>query len=375
MAEPGPTVTHPPGEALVRRIGALDGDPGRREAVALGLVDGVLGGDGDTLGAALDALRDARARAGDDAELVGWLDAAIAFAHWGLERVPSPAQVAGGTQAHAFLRGLDDSPHVGSAELRRLLGVDDTQVSRTGRRLLESGLVARRKVGREVFWSLTPRGSRALEEAPASRPGPDSEFWQEALRRGFDGDPLEVDPEREHIVETTLDLHVSQGIAATTWADVARKAGVPEETVRSMFPSIDDLVRSCGRHFLEMVQLPPADRAPEVFAGATSEHDRVHRLVGTFFGAYERAAPGFTAGRRERDLPVVGESVEELDRTLDALVAEALRPEHPDGSSLTSVRALTDVEVWRTLRDQGATPDAAVEQASAAVERWLATRG
>jgi hypothetical protein len=141
-----------------------------------------------------------------------------------------------------------------------------------------------------------------------------------------------------------------------------------------MFPSIEDLVRSCGQHFLEMVQLPPADRAPEVFAGATTEHERVHRLVGAFFGAYERAAPGFTAGRRERDLPVVGESVDELDRTLDALVAEALRPLRPDGVALTSVRALTDVEVWRALRDQGATADAAVEQAGAAVERWLDAR-
>ena len=39
---------------------------------------------------------------------------------------------------------------------------------------------------------------------------------------------------------------------------------------------------------------------------------------------------------------------------------------------MTSLRALTDLEVWRTLRDQGATPEAAVDQASAAVERWLA---
>jgi hypothetical protein len=106
---------------------------------------------------------------------------------------------------------------------------------------------------------------------------------------------------------------------------------------------------------------------------AVDEAER-HRLVGAFFGAYERAAPGFTAGRRERDLPVVGESVDELDRTLDALVAEALRPLRPDGVALTSVRALTDVEVWRALRDQGATADAAVEQAGAAVERWLDAR-
>jgi hypothetical protein len=90
------------------------------------------------------------------------------------------------------------------------------------------------------------------------------------------------------------------------------------------------------------------------------------------FGAYERGADGITAARRERDdVPALGESMEELDNSFDAVVTEAPRPLRPDDSSVASLRALTDLEVWRTLRDQGATPDAAVEHASAAVERWL----
>src|SRR5918999_4784705 len=94
--------------SLVRRIARLDAEPARLEAVALGLVDALLEGDDETLAAALDALRDARARASGDQELVGWLDAAIACAHWGLERVPSQAAaVAQGTQAHDFLCVLD----------------------------------------------------------------------------------------------------------------------------------------------------------------------------------------------------------------------------------------------------------------------------
>ena len=181
-----PTVNHSRAHALVSRIARLDAEPARLEAVALGLVDALLEGDDETLAAALHALRDARARADGDQELVGWLDAAIAFAHWGLERVPSQAAVAQGTQAHDFLRVLDGSPQLGSAELRRLLETDETQVSRTGRRLLESGLVTRRKVGRQVFWQLTPRGQRALADAPAPQRSPNSDFWQEALRRGFE---------------------------------------------------------------------------------------------------------------------------------------------------------------------------------------------
>jgi hypothetical protein len=67
----------------------------------------------------------------------------------------------------------------------------------------------------------------------------------------------------------------------------------------------------------------------------------------------------------------VDESVSEVEKSLDALVVEALRPQRSDSSSVASLRALTDLEVWRGLRDQGATPGAAVDQASAAVERWL----
>ena len=374
------TVTRAP--ALVGRIARLDEEPARQEAVVLGLVDALLECDDETLAAALDALRDARASSTDDQELTGWLDAAIAFAHWGLERVPSQAAVAQGTQAHDFLCVLGDAPQLGGAELGRLLEIDETQVSRTGRRLLESGLVTRRKVGRQVFWQLTPRGKRAVEEAPAPRRSPNPEFWQEALRRGFEaasgdepGERREVDPTRERIIECTLGLHTTQGIQATTWADIAAESGVPEDTVTALFPTQDALVRSCGEHFMESLQLPPADQAPEAFAGASSEPERIRRLVGTFFDVYERGEAGIAVARRERrDVPAVDESMKVLDDSLDALVVEALRPQSADSSSVASLRGLTDLEVWRGMRDQGATPGAAVDQASAAVERWLEAR-
>ena len=278
-----PTVDHSRVHSLVRRIARLDAEPARLEAVALGLVDGVLDGDNETLAAALDALRDARARATGDQELVGWLDAAIAFAHWGLERAPSRAAVAQGTQAHDFLRVLDGSPQLGSAELRRLLEVDETQVSRTGRRLLESGLVTRRKVGRQVFWRLTPRGQRALEEAPAPKRSRNSEFWQEALRRGFEaaagdepGEPRQVDPTRERIIESTLELHSSRGIQATTWAEIAGKAGVPVETVKALFPTQGRPGQKLRRAL---------HREPAAAAARPSARSLRRRLVG------ERATP------------------------------------------------------------------------------------
>lgn len=356
--------------ALVGRIARLDADSGRREAVSLGLVDALLARDADTLAAAVDALRDARARADGDAELGGWLDGAIAFAHWGLERVPSPAAVAHGTLAHGFLSALAGARQLGSADLGERLQTDETQVSRTGRRLLESGLVTRSKVGRQVFWQLTPRGRQALDDAPTRSANAD--FWQAALRRGFESAPGNADPTRRRIIESALELHGTRGITATTLSDIAAKSGMPVETIRALFPTLDDLARSCGEHFMETLRFPPSDRAGTIFIGATSKDDRIHRLVQTLFAAYERGAEGMTAARRERhDVPAVDESVQALENAVEALVTEALSP---DITSVPTVRALTDLEVWRTLREQGATPESAVNLATAAVARWLKTR-
>jgi AcrR family transcriptional regulator/DNA-binding transcriptional ArsR family regulator len=400
--QPQPGIpANPRSDALLRRIAELGRahpvEDAGLDALALGLVDALLEADEATLRTAGQALRAARGRVlAADAEpererLLGWLAGTIGVAQWALERLTPDSTlgaVASGSQAHQFLQALEDSPHVGAAELRQLLETDETQVSRTGRRLLESGLVSRRKVGRQVFWELTPRGRRALEVAPAGPPEPGRDadagragasFWMDAIRRGFEGtagdEPREVDPTRERIVESTLALHTEQGIQGTTWPQIATRAGVAVETVQAHFPTLDDLIMGCGQHVLASLRLPPPERAAEIFEGAASEPERVRRLVETIFAAYERGAAGLDGVRRERaDLPLLDESLEQVDLTLDALVAEALRARDPDPSAIASVRALTDVIMWRALRDQGAAPSASVQQVSTAVERWLEAR-
>jgi AcrR family transcriptional regulator len=390
--------------ALVRRIAELDPhqvpEESRLDALGLGLVDVLLCADDDALRAALAALREARAAVvavdAPSERLLGWLTAAIAFAYWGLERLPAtgPGEIAEGTHAWEFIRALERSPEVGSAELRELLEVDVTEISRCGRRLVEAGLVRRSKVGRNVFWELTPRGRRALERAePASpaetspgngaevqRGGVGADFWMEAIRQGFEGaagdEPgigrRHVDPTRERIIEYTLMLHQEQGIQETTTDQIAERAGVPPETIEGYFPNRDDLVRSCGRHVLTSLRLPPPDHAADIFKGVTSAEERMRRLTATLFEVYERESQSLQRGRQDRGtVPIVDEAFSQVEVAVDALVAEALRPIDPNAETVASVRALTDLEVWRALRAAGASPSESVDDASAALERWL----
>ena len=44
---------------------------------------------------------------------------------------------------------------------------------------------------------------------------------------------------RRRIVDATLELHTEQGIAATSWDDIAARAGVGVGSVYRHFPSLD----------------------------------------------------------------------------------------------------------------------------------------
>ncbi|MFL5825168.1 MAG: TetR/AcrR family transcriptional regulator [Thermoleophilaceae bacterium] len=354
---------------------------GRLEALALGLVDAVLDADEATLRAMLGSLRGARARiqdgnGADRERLLGWLEAITAATAGALDRI-APAAAAGAvaprTRAHDFLKALPGSRPVGSAELRGLLGTDETQVSRTGRGLLEAGLVTRSKAGRQAFWRLTPRGRLALEQVEAAEAPPGSaEFWMDAIRRGYEGrDRPDPDPARRRIVQSTLELHNLKGIRATSVSEIAQRAGVDSTMVESYFPSQEDLMLSCGQHVLETLRLPPPERALEIFTGAGDESERARRMVETLFSAYERRGVSIARGQAERDLAVVDASMSQVDACVDALVREAVGG---DLALVEPVRELADVRAWRELRES-APPDAAVEKAAAAVEATISSAG
>ena len=155
---------------------------------------------------------------------------------------------------------------------------------------------------------------------------------------------------RRRIVDATRELHTEQGIAATSWDQIAARAGVGVGTVYRHFPSLDELVPACGEVAMEIVALPEPD--PALFEGLDDPAARIARLVAEVFAVYERGAPELHVVRREPDAhPSVAEHAEALEATLTGLVAAAL-PGAPERDRAVT-RAMIDLDTWEALRRAG----------------------
>jgi AcrR family transcriptional regulator len=94
---------------------------------------------------------------------------------------------------------------------------------------------------------------------------------------------------RRRIIEATRALHNEQGIMATSWDDIAKRARVGIGTVYRHFPSLDELVPACGEISMRNLELPSERDIPQLFT-ALEGTARVDRLVElTFAIAVHRA--------------------------------------------------------------------------------------
>jgi AcrR family transcriptional regulator len=180
---------------------------------------------------------------------------------------------------------------------------------------------------------------------------------------------------KRRIVDATRELHGERGIAATSWDDIAARAGVGVGTVYRHFPSLDELIPACGAITMEAIALPDAPSAAVMFEDVGEPAERIERLVGEAFGIYERGAPQLRTIRRESDVhPVVAESRDEVEASLTALLEAALAPLDATPDDRAVARAMIDLNTWQALRDQELGPDEAVAAVSDLLARRLAPR-
>lgn len=171
---------------------------------------------------------------------------------------------------------------------------------------------------------------------------------------------------RRRIVEATHQLHVEQGIYATSMPQIAERAGVSVGTVYHHFPSYEDACSACAQHTAELLPLPTV----RVFAGLQTMDERVRRLAQEIFGFYARL-PEYERVRCERwGMPPIAAYAEREENNRLALTWEALRPFDIHPRLTRTCSALLDVTVYGALTRAGMT----AAQAAGEVAQFIVAR-
>jgi AcrR family transcriptional regulator len=161
---------------------------------------------------------------------------------------------------------------------------------------------------------------------------------------------------RARILEATLQIHDLKGVALTTPAEIAVRAGVSQATLSRYFPSYSALIQACGGHVWQEMQPPRPDTAAAVFTGVSGRMNRLRLLVEELDVFYTRGALRLDLAWRDRKLvPELEGFLTAVEAGVAALVTEALAPDAPTESQLRISQALTAFRVWQSLVGQGFT--------------------
>jgi AcrR family transcriptional regulator len=163
---------------------------------------------------------------------------------------------------------------------------------------------------------------------------------------------------RARIAAAAAALHEEVGVAKTTVADIARRAGVQRLTVYNHFPDLNALLPACSAHWLAEHPQPDLESA---FALADPA-ERLRAALASRYGWYRETAP--------MQRHVLGEraTVPELDawmaRTADARLAELAAGlsagfDRPDAGALVALAL--DFWTWQRLDAEGLDDAAAAE--------------
>jgi AcrR family transcriptional regulator len=174
---------------------------------------------------------------------------------------------------------------------------------------------------------------------------------------------------RDRIARAAAELHEENGVAHTTVADIARRAGVTRLTVYNHFADLSELLPACAAHYEALH--PPPD-----FDGAFALEDpsaRVRTVLAGLYGWYREIEPMF--GKLFSDRASVPELDQFMEQGIDRMQAELA-----DGvaSTFTArgrraervkalIRLALDFWTWRRLSREGLDDEAAADLMTAAI--------
>ena len=159
------------------------------------------------------------------------------------------------------------------------------------------------------------------------------------------------DETRERIVRATMALHDEQGVATTSFADVAERAGVGPATVLRHFPTIGSLVMACGQHVAGEMRPPSPVDAERVFAALATTRARLEWLVSELEAFYRRGSLRLIAAANDRDrVAELDQFLIMVDAGIEAFVRRAIVDEKLTEPFIPVLMALCSISVWQWMK-------------------------
>lgn len=174
---------------------------------------------------------------------------------------------------------------------------------------------------------------------------------------------------RDRIARVAAELHEEKGVAHTTVAEIARRAGVTRLTVYNHFADLSELLPACAAHY---ARLHPTPDFESVLAQEDAD-ERVRGVLGLVYRWYRETEPMYGKLFSDRaSVPELDRFLEQnIDRMLDGLGSDLVGPFALRGRRAVRLRALIrlalDFWTWRRLAGEGLDDEASADVMAAAV--------
>ncbi len=174
---------------------------------------------------------------------------------------------------------------------------------------------------------------------------------------------------RERITQATAELHEEKGVANTTVAEIARRAGVTRLTVYNHFADLSELLPACAAPYERLHPTPDFESALEL----RDAGERVHGVLSRLYAWYRETEPMY--GKLFSDRASVPELDRFLEENADRMLAElaerltaayVLRGRQAERLGAL-IRLSLDFWTWRRLTGEGLADETAADLMASAV--------